>query len=180
MIWQLVFLGVAMGMNNALASVALGTMNMKRSEQLRTALIFGLFEALMPVIGLFIGSEMAQIAGNFAKYIGVGVLVVLGVYLLLKPADTNDEAEAVPRKAGAQGLLLAVALSLDNLTVGFGLGMLDVPLGLAALTFGIVSLMMTLIGLEVGRFVGSKVSISADKLSGAVLLLIAVVMLVVQ
>ncbi len=54
MIWQLVFLGVAMGMNNALASVALGTMNMKRSEQLRTALIFGLFEALMPVIGLFI------------------------------------------------------------------------------------------------------------------------------
>ena len=63
--------------------------------------------------------------------IGVGVLVVLGVYLLLKPADANDEAEAVPRKA--QGLLLAVALSVDNLTVGFGLGMLDVPLGLAAL-----------------------------------------------
>ncbi len=167
-----------MGMNNALASVALGTMNLSRVQQFKTAVVFGAFEALMPVIGLFLGSELAQVAGRFAKFIGIGVLVVLGVYLLLKQADANDDES--PRKMGAQGLLLAAALSLDNLTVGFGLGMLAVPIGLAAVVFGCISLVMTLVGLEAGRFLGSRVSISADRLSGGVLLLIATVMLVVQ
>lgn len=179
MVWQLLFLGIALGMNNALASVALGTMNMSRATQLKTALLFGLFEALMPVIGLFIGEEVAGFLGNKARFIGVGVLVVLGVYLLLKRSDESAEEDA-PNTLGLQSLVLGLALSLDNLTVGFGLGMLDVPIGIAAVTFGIVSLVMTLVGLEVGRFLGSRLSISADKLSGGVLLLIAVVMLFVQ
>lgn len=178
MIWQLLFLGVALGMNNALASVALGTMNMKRSHQLRTALLFGLFEALMPVIGLFVGQEVAGVVGDKAKYIGIAVLVVLGIYLFLKSSDASgDEA---PKSLGMHSVLLGIALSLDNLTVGFGLGMLDVPVGLAAATFGLVSLVMTLVGLEIGRFLGARVSVNADKLSGGVLILIAGVMLVLN
>jgi manganese efflux pump family protein len=177
MVWQLLFLGVALGMNNALASVALGTMNMKRSHQLRTALLFGLFEALMPVIGLLIGEELAGFLGDKARFIGVAVLAVLGIYLLLKSSEEQTEA---PKALGMQSLLLGLALSLDNLTVGFGLGMLNVPIGLAAITFGIISLIMTLVGLEIGRFLGSRLSISADKLSGGVLLLIALVMLMVH
>ncbi len=177
MVWQLVVLGIALGMNNALASVALGTTNMSRGHQLRTALTFGLFEALMPILGLAIGAELSHIVGDLAKYLGVGVLVALAVYLLFKSPDAEEEQ---PKKSGVQGLLLAVALSLDNLTVGFGLGMLQVSLPIAAVTFGLVSLVMTFIGLEVGRFVGTKVSVSADKLSGGVLLLVALMMLLVQ
>jgi putative Mn2+ efflux pump MntP len=124
-----------------------------------------------------IGAELSQIIGNLAKYVGIGVLVALAVYLLFKSADAEEER---PKQAGLQGVLLAVALSLDNLTVGFGLGMLQVPLAAAAVTFGLVSLVMTFVGLEIGRFVGAKVSLSADKLSGGVLLLIAALMLVVQ
>lgn len=178
MLWQLIFLGMAMGLNNALASVALGTMNMKRSHQLRTALMFGLFEAIMPIIGLFVGAQLANLVGNKAHYIGVIVLVGLGLYLFFKPEDESDDVK--PKKAGVQSVLLAVALSLDNLTVGFGLGMMNVPLGLAALVFGIVSLIMTLIGLEIGRYLGTKLTVSVDKLSGAVLLLIGVVMIFVH
>jgi putative Mn2+ efflux pump MntP len=176
LVWQLVVLGIALGMNNALASVALGTTNMTRGHQIRTALTFGLFEALMPILGLLIGAELSQMIGNLAKYVGIGVLVALAVYLLFKSADEEER----PKKAGVQGVLLAVALSLDNLTVGFGLGMLQVPLAAAAVTFGLVSLVMTFVGLEIGRFVGAKVSLSADKLSGGVLLLVALLMVLVQ
>lgn len=177
MIWQLLFLGVALGMNNALAAVALGTMNMKRSHQLRTALLFGLFEALMPVLGLFIGEEVAGLLGDNSRFIGVAVLVVLGAYLLLKRPEDNPD---VPKRLGMQSLILGLALSVDNLTVGFGLGMLNVPIGIAAITFGTVSLLMTLVGLEIGRFLGTRLTLSSDKLSGGVLLLIAVVMLFVH
>ncbi|WP_303801531.1 manganese efflux pump [Alicyclobacillus macrosporangiidus] len=175
MLLQLVLIGLALGMNNTLASVALGTTNMKRSQQMGTAVLFGLFEAMMPLAGLFLGGELSRAFGGVSRYVGVGVLVILGVYLLVK---AEEEAHGPPdRRIGVRSLLLAVALSLDNLTVGFGLGMLQVPIGLAAAIFGLVSLSMTLLGLELGRWIGARLMVPADRLSGMVLLGIAVLML---
>jgi len=176
LIWQLVFLGMALGMNNALASIALGTSNMPRVQQLKTALVFAVFEALMPIIGIVIGESLAGEIGNKAKWVGVFVLAGTGVYALFKK-DDEENNEGSERKGTLNTMLLAVALSLDNLSVGFGLGMLEVPLAIAACIFGAVSLVMTLIGLEVGRLLGARVNVSADKLSGVVLLLVAGVML---
>lgn len=176
LVWQLIVLGMAMGFNNALASVALGAMNLRRRHQLRTALLFAVFEALMPVIGIVVGEEVAVMIGGKAKYIGVFILVGAGIYSLLK-----RDVEGQPRKQQTtvvQTMMLAVALSLDNLTVGFGLGMFDIPVGFAAAVFGLISLCMTLIGLEAGRFLGNRFTISADKLSGAVLLATAGLMLI--
>ncbi|MCF8564960.1 manganese efflux pump MntP family protein [Alicyclobacillus tolerans] len=173
--WQLVMLGLAMALNNTFASIALGAANMRRWHQLRTALVFGIFEAIMPVAGMWVGQDLAGFIGDKARYIGVLVLVLAGLYSLFKAAK-QDEGEH--RAQGFQTVFLAVALSLDNLTVGFGLGMLKLPLGLAALVFGTVSLVMTFVGLEIGRFLGRKVSLSADKLSGIVLLVAAGAMLI--
>lgn len=173
MILQLVILGIALGLNNALASVALGTMQMPRRHQLRTAILFAVFEALMPVIGLLIGESVAGNIGNKARFVGVAVLIVVGLYGLFKQADKNEEGHLPSQNFGMSTLVLAIALSLDNLSVGFGLGMFHVPVVLAASVFGVVSLLMTLTGLEVGRFLGSRVKLSADKLSGGVLLLVA-------
>lgn len=176
MLWQLGILGLALGLNNALASVALGTMQIPRTKQLMIALIFGIFEAGMPVLGMWIGKDLSMLIGNKAKFVGIFILAVVGIYSLLKSGDGDDETPA--GTLGVRTLVLAGALSLDNLTVGFALGMMSLPMGLAALVFGIISLGMTLIGLEIGRFIGSRVNVSADKLSGAVLLVTAVLMLV--
>lgn len=185
MTWQLIALGMALALNNTLASIALGAGYMPRWHQLRTALLFALFEALMPLLGVLTGQVAAMLIGSKARFVGIGVLAVVGIYSLVK-VDAKDEPQlsdemSLDRKRSArprmQTLILAVALSIDNLTVGFGLGMLHVPLLLATLTFGVVSLVMTLIGLEIGRYVGSKFTLSADKLSGVVLLLTAGVMM---
>lgn len=184
MTWQLIALGMALALNNTLASVALGAGYMPRWHQLRTALLFAFFEALMPLLGVLTGQEAALLIGSKARFIGIGVLAVVGIYSLVK-VEKKDEPqpsdEPATRKLAArprtQTLVLAFALSIDNLTVGFGLGMLHVPLLLATVTFGVVSLVMTLIGLEIGRYLGSKFTLSADKLSGVVLLLTAGVMI---
>lgn len=165
-------LGAALGMNNALASVGLGATQMKRSHQLRAALVFAAFEALMPVIGVALGAQLSTVFGTRARLVGIGVLVVAGLYGFFKAeADSKDGAK--PVTSIARVALLAVALSLDNLTVGFGLGMFHVPVYTAAITFGCVSLVMTLVGLEAGRYLGNKLTVSADKLSGVVLLVTA-------
>lgn len=173
MIWQFLVLGGAMGLNNALASVALGTMQIPRRKQWLTAILFGLFEAGMPVLGMWLGEDLSHFIGGNAKWIGIGVLAVVGLYSLFK-ASADDGP--IPHGLGWKTLVLAAALSLDNLTVGFALGMIQLPLAVAALIFGTVSLCMTLIGLEIGRYIGSKIRVDADKLSGVVLLLTAVAM----
>ena len=199
MIWQLVVLGMALALNNTLASVALGAGYMPRWHQLRTALIFAVFEAVMPIIGVMTGEAAAAVIGSKARLVGTLVLLAVGIYSLVK-RHGPDEAQTMgvaqkdsTRKGDFESdddfrqtkalrnrmnmIVLAIALSLDNLTVGFGLGMFHVPLALAALIFGVVSLLMTFIGLEIGRYLGNKFTLSADKLSGVVLLLTAGVMM---
>ncbi len=173
MIWQFIVLGAAMGLNNALASVALGTMQIPWRQQWTTAILFGLFEAGMPIVGMWLGQDLSHLIGGKAKFIGIGVLALVGIYSLVKHSDAD---ETVLRGLGWKTLMLAAALSLDNLTVGFALGMIRLPIAVAAMIFGIISLVMTLIGLELGRYIGSRVRVDADKLSGAVLLLTAVAM----
>jgi manganese efflux pump family protein len=171
LVWQLLFLGLALGTNNALASIALGTSGMPRSRQFTTAVIFGIFEAIMPILGIWIGGQVAGVVGDKAKIFGIAILVLVALWALLKKPDKN-EGKGAPKSMGST-MILAIALSLDNLSIGFGLGMLQVPLVLAAIIFGLVSLVMTFVGLEIGRFLGSRMNVSADKLSGAVLLVVA-------
>lgn len=183
MIWQLVLLGMAMALNNALAAVAIGTNGLPRRHQLRIALVFALFEALMPIIGILLGHAIAGSVGDMAKWIGITVLVLMGLYSLFKRDKPNSSSHLAPthqpkvsHKLNAQSVLMAVALSLDNLTVGFGLGMFHAPLALSAVIFGIVSLGMTIFGLEIGRALGAKIQLDADKLAGGILLIVAGVM----
>lgn len=132
----------------------------------------------MPIVGMYIGESLAGLVGDKAKWIGVAVLAMVGLYGLLKRSG-DDESEKVKSANGSKVVLLAVALSLDNLTVGFGIGMFHASLLVAAAIFGVVSFTMTSLGLELGRFIGKRMSISSDRLSGAVLLLAAGAMMFV-
>lgn len=176
MTWQLITLALALALNNSMAAVALGSSGMRRRRQFSTALLFALFEALMPVAGVLMGEGAARFIGTPARYVGVVVLVAAGVYSLIQVGQAGEDNQQ-KGVSGMRLLAMSVALSLDNLTVGFGLGMLHAPVGMAALVFGVVSLVMTLVGLEVGRFIGRAVNISAELITGIVLLATAGLML---
>lgn len=164
---------MAMGANNGLAALGLGTSQIPRSRQWQIALVFSCFEAVMPIVGMYIGESLAGFVGDKAKWVGVAVLALVGLYSLVKRDGAKDESQQMQQAYGSKIVFLAIALSLDNLTVGFGLGMFHAPLVVAAIVFGLVSFTMTSLGLELGRYVGRRVSISSDKLSGTVLLLAA-------
>jgi putative Mn2+ efflux pump MntP len=71
-------------------------------------------------------------------------------------------------------LVTALALSLDNLAVGFALAVYHVDIVLAAVTFGVVSILMSLIGLELGHRVGTRVEAWSEEIGGAVLILVGI------
>ena len=169
---------VSVGLSNFAGSIGIGLAGVSARMRLRVGLAFGLFEALMPIIGLAIGQSVAGRLGNVGRYVGAGLLVLTGIYTIFQARRQEQEIEAEEKRGDTSGLsnrqllVTAVALSLDNLVVGFALGVYHVNLVLAAVVMGIVSVGMSLLGLELGSRLGRHVEEWAEELGGGVLILV--------
>ena len=165
----LLFAAGALGLNNFAASIALGLSGIDRAARVRVALVFGLFEAAMPVVGLLIGREVSHSLGSTAHTIGGLLLIVVGAQMTLSAARSSGEAPPGVAEAGVgRLLLLAGALSIDNLVVGFALGV--------AVIAG-VSVGMSLVGLELGARLGANVGRGSAMVSGIALIGVGVAIL---
>jgi len=161
-------LGFSAGLSNFGGAVGLGVLPLTRRHRYEIIGMFFLMEVLMPVIGLAFGRSVAGGIGTQAARIAGLVLIAIGGYTLLETRrETRDLKIPVRRRTV---VLLAVALSLDNLVVGFGLGLLGAPMVVAAGFMGLSSLLLTVVGLELGRQLGRRAGERSELLSGLVLL----------
>ncbi|HEY8741000.1 MAG TPA: manganese efflux pump [Candidatus Dormibacteraeota bacterium] len=164
----LIFLGFSAGLSNFGGAVGLGVLPLTRRHRLEILGSFVGMEILMPVLGLFVGSRTAVAVGARANLFAGIVLILIGVYTLWETRkETRDLEIPVKRRTI---ILLAVALSLDNLVVGFGLGLLNAPVLLAAGFMGLSSLVLTVIGLELGKRLGKHLGERSELFSGLVLI----------
>jgi len=176
----LLLVSVSVGLSNFAGSIGIGLSGIDGRTRLRVGIAFGLFEALMPIIGLLLGQAIAGTLGHDAKYIGGGILIITGGYTIWQGRRTVTEEEAPkPRGLRTRHLIVtALALSIDNLAVGFALAIYHVQIVLAAFTMGAVSVAMSLIGLELGSRLGSRVEAWSEELSGGVLIAVGAAMAV--
>lgn len=166
----LLTVGVAVGLGNFAAAIGIGISGADARTRMRVGICFGLFEAVMPLVGLAIGRGLAGSLGSLAHWIGGGLLVGLGVYSLV----VHRTGPSVPAARGRRFVLTAFALSLDNLVVGFALGVYKVPLIVAALVIGVISVTMSLVGLELGQRLGRGIEERSEELGAAVLIVVGV------
>src|SRR5882724_383917 len=133
----LLLVAVSVGLSNFAASVSLGVAGVDARTRLRIALVFGVFEAGMPVVGLLIGARVASVAGDAGRWIGGALLIAVGVYAIvssLRAPSTQSATDAAGHAAATLAggnvrlLLSGLALSLDNLVVGFALGAYRIPI----------------------------------------------------
>jgi manganese efflux pump family protein len=181
----------ALGLDNFAAAVAIGLGGVDARTRLRVSVVFGVFEAGMPIVGLLIGAEAAASLGHAARWLAAGLLIAVGGYFLVEglrdaraaaarpgeePTDGSVAPDRASQPAGAGGLgrlvLAGLALSVDNLAVGFALGTYRTPVIVGAVTIGVVSVGLALIGLELGGRLGARAGQRGGQLAG--LLLIAV------
>jgi putative Mn2+ efflux pump MntP len=161
----------SLGLNNFAASIAIGLSGVDRATRIRTALAFGLFEAAMPVVGLLIGRGLSHDLGGAANTVGGLLLVGVGVQVTVSAIRSRDDSP--PALTGARMpklLVLAAALSIDNLVVGFALGAYRVPLVLSIAVIASVSVGLSLAGLELGARLGARAGRRSELLSGIVLI----------
>ncbi|HEY1646251.1 MAG TPA: manganese efflux pump [Candidatus Saccharimonadales bacterium] len=174
-ILTLLLVGLSVGLGNFAASVAIGLGGVNKSLRLRIALIFGLFETGMPIIGLVIGQKIAHDLGGHANLIGGSLLGLTGIYLVvssLRKTDTKEVSQAV--HSWGKLLIAGLSLSIDNLIVGFGLGTRHQSLLLAAVIIGATSVCLALLGLEIGNKLNSKVEEYSELFSGLILVTVGI------
>ncbi len=133
---------------------------------------FGLFQALMPIIGWSAGISIRIYIEKYDHWIAFGLLAFVGINMIREAFrhDKDEEQKKDPTK-GMMLVMLSVATSIDALAVGLSLSMINISIWTPALIIGIVAGMFTIIGLQIGKKIGSAVrlSIYAGTIGGIIL-----------
>jgi putative Mn2+ efflux pump MntP len=180
----LLLVAVSLGLSNFAASVGLGASGVDRRTRLRVGLVFGFFETAMPIIGLLAGRGAAGALGHATRWLGAGLLIATGVYSLVQALRSARDAASTgtpssgppsappPSESPRLGPLLVtgLALSIDNLAVGFALGAVHVSLPVAVIVIGAVSVTLSLLGLELGHRLSTRIGGRGEILGGLVLI----------
>jgi len=111
------------------------------------------------------------IGHNLTKYVAGGILILTGAYTIWQ----GWGLEKTERPQANHSLIVtAMALSIDNLAVGFALAVYHIQIVLAAVTMGVVSVVMSLVGLELGHRLGKRVEGWSEEIGGGVLILVGI------
>ena len=174
---ELLLIAVGLSMDAFAVSVCKG-LGMRRLDvrvALVLALLFGVFQAGMPVIGWLLGSQFLWLIEPVDHWIAFVLLGFIGGKMILDAVrGEEEESGVVDRVAWGEFLMLAVATSIDALAVGISLAALNVEIVPSVLIIGVVTFVLSLVGVLVGHLFGSRFERPAQIVGGVVLMLIGV------
>jgi len=136
---------------------------------------FGLFQSLMTVAGWFVGAGLEKFIRTWDHWVAFGLLTVVGGKMIWEGWRAAGTEAAKSRGDPSRGLALmslSVATSLDALAVGVGLGVLGAAIWQPGVVIGLVTALMSLVGLRVGGVLGAKFGRRMEVAGGVVLVLI--------
>jgi len=174
---RLIALVLPLGLDTFAVSAALGIAGLPPDRRLRVSAVFTAFEVAMPLAGVMVGVTAGHLLGDFADYVALGALAAVGVYMLF---ETDPDAALLTRSRGAALWGLGLSLSIDELAIGFSLGLLGVPVVAAVALIGVQAFALSQIGLRLGDRVGARFRQGAERLAAAVLIGLAAVLLLMR
>jgi manganese efflux pump family protein len=171
---EILLAAIAISLDNLAVALALGTRS-RTPERYRIAGIFAMFGGAAPVLGILLGRSISALATTWAEWIGVAALAMIGAWTIRNAIRHAGRDEPRVAPAGYAALvLLGATLSIDNLVVGFGLGLHGTePLALGLTAAGMV-FVVTLAGLRAGQVGRRRWGPYAEGAAGGLLILIAV------
>ena len=166
-------LGLALDATAVAAAKGCAVQRVRARHVLLVALLFGGFQALMPLIGWFIGAGMGPLVQAWDHWIAFGLLAALGSHMLWE-AYAGEAAPAGERKEFALYVMFGLALStsIDALAAGITLPLLGAPLVLSIATIGITTALLSAAGLFAGRRFGLALGKKLDVVGGVTLIVL--------
>ena len=140
-------------------------------------LYFGLFQALMPTIGYFLGTSFRSIVIEIDHYLAFILLSIIGINMI-KDVFLNKESKSNDSIDFKTMIILAIATSIDALAIGITFSFFEVNLLLAVSSIGIITFILSFIGVFLGYKCGSKYEKSSKILGGSILIILGIKILI--
>lgn len=170
---EIVLLGIGLAMDAFAVSICKG-LSMKKMEWKKAiiiALYFGVFQALMPVIGYLLGVGFEEKITSIDHWIAFGLLSMIGINMI-REAFGDKESEENDSVDFKSMIVLAVATSIDALAVGVTFAFLRVNVIFAVAIIGIVTFIISMCGVKIGNVFGDKYESKAEIAGGIILILL--------
>ena len=169
----LLTLAVGLAMDAFAVSICKGLA--MREKVLKKGIIVGLwfggFQALMPTIGFFLGTQFKDQITSIDHWIAFVLLGLIGINMV-KEALSNDEEQADDSIAVKEMFMFAVATSIDALAVGITFAFLNVHIVSAAFMIGVCTFLISFVGVKIGNIFGTKYKSKAELAGGIILILL--------
>ena len=170
---ELFLIGVSLSMDAFAVAICKGLSirRLRLRDAVLVGLYFGIFQALMPTIGFFLGSAFADAVTHIDHWIAFFLLAAIGGNMIRESWE-KDEEHCDPSLGFRDMLGLALATSIDALAVGISFAFLRVDIGPAVALIGTVTFVLSLSGVWLGHLFGARFKSKAEFLGGLVLILL--------
>ncbi|MDD6884784.1 MAG: manganese efflux pump MntP family protein [Eubacteriales bacterium] len=175
-IWELLILAIGLSMDAFAVSVCKG-LSMEKISLKSAGVVgawFGGFQALMPLMGYLLGSQFSSYIDKIDHWIAFALLALIGLNMI-REAFSKEENEAMASSISFRAMLApAIATSIDALAVGVTFAFLDVAVVPAVCCIGIITCVLSMVGVKVGSVFGTRYKSKAEFVGGAILVLLGV------
>jgi len=177
---RVVALVLPLGLDTFAIAAALGMTRLTVAQRVRFGLLFAAFEGGMPIIGLLVGVGVGRVIGGWSEYVAIAALAGIGAYMPFGPDKDDERVQRLVASTGTAMIVLGLSVSLDELAIGFGLGLLNVPIVPAVVLIAAQAFIVSQVGFAIGGRIGAATREGAENVAGAALILIAGALLVAK
>ncbi len=169
---EILLIGIGLAMDAFAVSIGKG-LSMKKmnwKKAIIVGLYFGIFQGLMPIIGFFLGYSFESLVRQIDHWIAFFLLVAIGMNMV-REALKKDEEGRNDSVAFKVMIILAIATSIDALTIGITFAFLQVNILTSALIIGVITFLISILGVKIGNKFGSKYESKSEAIGGLILIL---------
>ena len=171
---ELLLFGIGLSMDAFAVSICKGlsVRKLRPKHAITVGLWFGGFQALMPLIGYFLGSFFAEMIEKYDHWVAFVLLAFIGGNMIKESFGKDEKVDSSMDVKSM--LLLAIATSIDALAVGVTFAFLQVQIVPAVSFIGVITFIFSAVGVKIGSLFGTKYKSKAELFGGIVLVLIGI------
>ena len=173
---MILLLALSLGVDAFAVSVSCGMSvpGFKRRDALWLCLYFGVFQAIMTLLGAFLGDHFGAYIGAFGRFAAFALLALIGASMVGSALRKDKKEKPVRDLSHRRMFLLAIAVSIDAFAAGISLALTAENIFLAALVIGLTAGLLSLLGSRFGEHVGNRFRKRAELVGGLTLIALGV------
>lgn len=169
-IFEIIFIGLGLSFDTFAVSISTGLLknSIKFWQGVRIAIVLAFFQTLMPLLGWFGGTQIAEYISSIDHWIAFGLLSIVGIKMIIDSFKEEEDKKTNPLLFRVL-ILMGLATSIDALVVGVSLAFSDVNIYQSIVIIGIITFLSAMIGMLIGKSANGKLGKKVEIIGGLIL-----------